>query len=113
MTIQELEKQLLGLDPVERQRLADLLNQSLVSGQSLSIGSTMTWNDPGSLNIANSSKSWDVALKKLQAPISPQALTDLLQSWEDEGDEQEQKETWAFLQQALDRDRLSDRALFP
>ena len=112
MTIQELEKQLLGLDPIERQRLADLLNQSLVSGQSL-IGSTMTWNDPNSLNIANSAKSWDGALQKLQSPISPQALTNLLQSWDDEGDEQEQKETWAFLQQALDRDRLSDRALFP
>jgi hypothetical protein len=37
----------------------------------------------------------------------------LLQSWCDEGDEQEQGETWAYLQQALDEDRLSNRTLFP
>ncbi len=36
----------------------------------------------------------------------------LLQSWNDE-DEQEQRETWAFLKAALDEDRLSDRKLFP
>lgn len=30
-----------------------------------------------------------------------------------EGDEQEQRETWEFLRQALDEDRLSDRKLFP
>lgn len=38
-----------------------------------------------------------------------QALGDLLQSWVSEGDGQEQRETWAFLRQALDEDRLSDR----
>lgn len=35
----------------------------------------------------------------------------LLQSWR-EDDEQEQKETWEYLKQALEQDRLSDRKLF-
>ena len=35
----------------------------------------------------------------------------LLQSWR-EDDEEEQKETWEYLKQALDQDRLSDRKLF-
>jgi hypothetical protein len=44
-----------------------------------------------------------------------QAVIQLLRSWrEAEGDAaQEQRETWAFLQQALDEDRLSYRKLFP
>ncbi|MEL7225072.1 MAG: hypothetical protein AAGL17_09420 [Cyanobacteria bacterium J06576_12] len=37
----------------------------------------------------------------------------LLQSWIDDGDELEQKETGQFLIEALDEDRLSDRKLFP
>jgi hypothetical protein len=43
-----------------------------------------------------------------------QALA-LLQSWDvDESPElDEQRETWEYLKQALDEDRLSDRKLFP
>jgi hypothetical protein len=43
-----------------------------------------------------------------------QALA-LLQSWDvDESPERdEQRETWEYLKQALDEDRLSDRKLFP
>lgn len=41
-----------------------------------------------------------------------QALIQLLRSWR-EGDEQEQKDTWEYLKQALDEDRLSERKLFP
>jgi hypothetical protein len=37
----------------------------------------------------------------------------LLQSWMDDGDAGEQRDTGAFLVQALDEDRLSDRKLFP
>lgn len=40
------------------------------------------------------------------------ALIQLLRSWR-EGDEQEQRSTWKYLQQALDEDRLSERKLFP
>jgi hypothetical protein len=45
-------------------------------------------------------------------PIN-QAAIDLLRSWREEGDEEEQRETWEFLKQALDEDRLSNRPLFP
>ena len=45
-------------------------------------------------------------------PIN-QAALDLLRSWREAGDEQDQKETWEFLQTALDEDRLSDRPLSP
>lgn len=40
-------------------------------------------------------------------------LDELLQSWIQDGDGKEQKETGEFLVQALDEDRLSDRPLFP
>lgn len=40
-------------------------------------------------------------------------LVDLLQSWIEEGDAQEQKETGEYLIEALDKDRLSNRSLFP
>jgi hypothetical protein len=40
-------------------------------------------------------------------------LVNLLQSWIDEDDTTEQKETGEYLVQALDEDRLSDRKLFP
>lgn len=41
-----------------------------------------------------------------------EALTKLMQEWEEEGDEQEQTETWEFLRKALDEDRFSNRPLF-
>jgi uncharacterized protein Yka (UPF0111/DUF47 family) len=41
-----------------------------------------------------------------------QAVIELLKSWEEEGDEIEQTETWQFLRKALDEDRLSNRPLF-
>lgn len=40
-------------------------------------------------------------------------LANLLQSWIDEDDGVEQKETGEYLIQALDEDRLSNRQLFP
>ena len=36
-----------------------------------------------------------------------QAALALLRQWEEEGDEQEQTETWEFLQKALEEDRVS------
>lgn len=47
------------------------------------------------------------------APPVNQAALALLRCWREEGDEAEQRETWEFLQQALDEDRLSNRPLFP
>lgn len=60
-------------------------------------------------------EQWKQALEMAKVPNAErkQALGDLLQSWVTEGDGQEQKETWEFLRQALDEDRLSDRPLFP
>jgi hypothetical protein len=53
-------------------------------------------------------------------PISPEerrarneAARLALQAMVEEGDEEEQRETWEFLKAALDEDRLSDRKLFP
>jgi hypothetical protein len=37
----------------------------------------------------------------------------LVQSWIDEGDEEEQRETWEYLVRVLDEDRTSARKLFP
>jgi hypothetical protein len=54
--------------------------------------------------------------RKTVSPDQPkvnQAAIDLLRSWREEGDEQDQRETWEFLQTALDEDRLSDCPLFP
>ena len=48
-----------------------------------------------------------------ETPPVNQAALDLLRSWREEGNEAEQRETWDFLQQALDEDRLSSRPLFP
>jgi hypothetical protein len=41
------------------------------------------------------------------------ALKELTRLWIEEGDEQEQTETWEYLRQALDEDRLSNRPFFP
>jgi hypothetical protein len=57
-------------------------------------------------------------LKKNELPQSiaqsqkNSALIQLLRSWR-EGDEQEQRNTWEYLKQALDEGRLSERKLFP
>ena len=40
-------------------------------------------------------------------------LVQLVQSWMDEGDTDEQRETLEYLIRALDEDRLSSRKLFP
>jgi regulator of protease activity HflC (stomatin/prohibitin superfamily) len=42
-----------------------------------------------------------------------QAAIRLLQSWIDEGDEEEQRETFEALKKGLEENRLSNRPLFP
>jgi hypothetical protein len=53
----------------------------------------------------------------LEAQLPPVArraeLVALLQTWIEEGDSEEQRETGDQLIRALDEDRLSDRKLFP
>ena len=55
---------------------------------------------------------------ELAKPTTPSddrvnGLVQLVQSWIDEGDADEQRETLEYLIQVLDEDRLSDRKLFP
>ena len=55
---------------------------------------------------------WDLSAPSIAGKNA--AVLALLDKWETEGDEREQTETWEFLQQALDEDRLSShRPLFP
>lgn len=65
-------------------------------------------------------QEWAAAVKDLERPnLGDAVLTQrqiamaLLQSWRNEQDAEEQKETGAYLQRVLDEDRLSDRKLFP
>ena len=51
--------------------------------------------------------------KHLPAPGRQKQLVSLLQSWMDNEDDAEQKETGDYLVRALDEDRPSDRKLFP
>lgn len=61
----------------------------------------------------------DYAAKVLDEHISlaerarrEQAIA-LVQSWLDEGDQEEQRQTWEYLVRVLDEDRTSARKLFP
>ena len=57
------------------------------------------------------------ALQLLAQSLPPKdqqtELVTLLQSWIDEGDPEEQRETGEYLIRALDEDRLSNRQFFP
>ena len=59
----------------------------------------------------------DYTLELLSKSLPPQdrrtELVTLLQTWLDEEDPEEQRETGEYLIRALDEDRLSDRPLFP
>jgi hypothetical protein len=60
----------------------------------------------------NTVAAWDLSEPSVASRNA--AVLALLDKWETEGDEQEQTETWEFLQRALDEDRLSShRPLFP
>ena len=56
-------------------------------------------------------------LQLLDKSLPPKAhrteLVTLIESWIDEGDPEEQRETGEYLIRALDEDRLADRPLFP
>jgi hypothetical protein len=55
---------------------------------------------------------WDLSASSIATRNA--ATLALLDKWETEGDEREQTETWEFLQQALNEDRLSShRPFFP
>jgi hypothetical protein len=60
-------------------------------------------------------EEWTLRLIKENLPSSSRAaaVEDLIESWIQEGDTEEQRETGEYLIRALDEDRLSDRKLFP
>ncbi len=58
-------------------------------------------------NLADTSPT-NIILKTLNV----NSLVALMESWENDPDENEQRETLAYLKQVLDEDRLSDRKLF-
>ncbi len=66
---------------------------------------------PLKLDLNSSSVAWERAMQQIE-DNQPPSLDRLLQSWEDEGDSQEHLETWEFLKQALNADRISNRPLF-
>ena len=85
---------------------------------------TVTLNLPPELEqyLAKKAKQQGLSVERytlqiLQEYILPKEkqskLVNVLQSWVDEGDADEQQETGEYLINALDEDRLSDRKLFP
>ena len=56
-----------------------------------------------------------VAPDETDVKAKNEAAIALLRAWREgpEADEQEQREVWAYLQEALDKDRWSERKLFP
>jgi hypothetical protein len=91
--------------------LADLLPtvRKLSTPQKLTLIEELK-SDLKSSNMTGS--GWDLSPSSIAERNT--AVLALLDKWETEGDEQEQTETWEFLQQALDEDRLSShRPFFP
>lgn len=54
-----------------------------------------------------------MSARKRSPQQGPESLRALIQSWMNEGDAEEQRETLEYLVHALDEDRLSNRKLFP
>ncbi|KYC36932.1 hypothetical protein WA1_45585 [Scytonema hofmannii PCC 7110] len=69
-----------------------------------------------SQTVAINGQSNSDVLPKLTEAERQQRLKDLqemFRRWDEEYDEEEQRETFEYLQQVLDEDRLSNRPLFP
>jgi hypothetical protein len=66
-----------------------------------------------SVTVATPLDAWSKAMDELKKPdpvletARQEALSELLRSWREEGDEQDQKETWEILKLALDQDGVS------
>ena len=64
-------------------------------------------------SLAMEAYALQLLLERISTQDKSAQLVDLLQSWMDDEDDEEQKETGAYLIQSIDADRLSDRPLFP
>lgn len=63
--------------------------------------------------LAQISEQIDITKLSLEERIQRnQGAIELLRSWREEDDEQEQKETAEYLEQVIDEDRMSNRPLF-
>ncbi len=58
-------------------------------------------------------ESFEMEINKEDLKQKSKELVKLLQSWREDEDGNEQKETLEYLKKVLDEDRLSDRRLFP
>jgi len=63
--------------------------------------------------LAPSEYALQVIQRDLAEQQKRQQSVDLLQSWIDNGDSQEQRQTYEYLTRVLDEDRPADRKLFP
>ncbi len=54
-----------------------------------------------------------VLQRNLPAPVRPTEFLAVLRAWMEDGDPEEQKETFEYLSRTLDEDRPSERKLFP
>ena len=63
---------------------------------------------------STSEQAWSEALQAASTPNPERqaVLSQLLDTWIADEDEQEQASTWQFLSQALDRDRLSESSQY-
>ncbi len=107
-TEQIILSRLQGLAPDSQQQVLNLIESlsSNLPSQSEIVDRSTTFSP-----IDTSSADWQKAMKQI-SENQPQSLGELLRSWEDEGTLEEQRETWEFLHQALDQDRISNRPLF-
>ncbi len=85
---------------------------------------TLTIDLPAALEqyLLQSAKEQGISLEAMTLQVLTNSIpldqkqaeaVNLLQSWIDDEDDEEQQETGRYLLQALDEDRLSDRKLFP
>jgi hypothetical protein len=107
-TEQIILSKLQSLTPNSQQQVLNLIESlsTNLSSQSEIVDRSTTFSP-----VDTSSADWQKAMKQI-SENQPQSLGELLRSWEDEGTPEEQKETWEFLHQALDEDRISNRHLF-
>ncbi|HAG82469.1 MAG TPA: hypothetical protein DCL61_15230 [Cyanobacteria bacterium UBA12227] len=100
----QIEEIIGAINQIPEEYLPNLLQIIRLFGQSVTLKST-----PSETSEQNATPETVEANRLAQ---QHKALTELTRQWIEEGDEQEQTETWKYLRQALDEDRFSNRALF-
>ena len=71
------------------------------------------WQEAEQQGLSVEAMTLQLLTKSLQLRQKQAEAVDLLQSWIDDEDVEEQQETGEYLVQVLDEDRLSGRKLFP